>query len=419
MKSCNLLFAALFAGPIAWSQTTTVTLEQCYRQARENYPLIKQKELLVKSKEYTIANAHSGYLPQLAIYGQATYQSDVTRVPVDIPGVTPPARDQYKIYGEVTQAIYDGGNIKRQGALQEINSQVEDQRTEVELYRVKERINQLYFGILLSDDQLTQTMLLKKDVQSSLTKTESAIRNGIAFKSNADLLKAELLRTDQRIVELKATRKAYLTMLAYFIHQQLADNVTLERPALIVASSMFDIKRPELQLYQHQATLLTVQNKLGNTRNMPRIGLFFQGGYGRPALNVLKNDFAAYYIGGVRLNWSLGGLYNSKRDKQLLDVATQQVNLQKDLFLFNTNLSLAQQQQEIARLQELISIDNQIIELRTRIKNTSHAQHENGVITTNDYLRDLNAEDQSKQNLLLHNTQLLLAQYNYQTTSGN
>jgi hypothetical protein len=164
---------------------------------------------------------------------------------------------------------------------------------------------------------------------------------------------------------------------------------------------------------------LGAQYKSGLVRNVPKLGFFVQGGYGKPGLNVLNNQFDTYYLGGLRMNWSLSALYNSKRDKQLLDVNTQVVNSQKDAFLFNTNLTLRQQSQEVDKLQDLITVDNQIIELRNRIKTTSKSQHENGVISTSDFLRELNAEDAAKQNLLLHQVQLMLAQYNYQTTAGN
>ena len=401
----------------------SLSIDQCYELARKNYPLIKQKELLVRSMEFTIANAQSGYLPQVSIYGQATYQSDVTRLPtvpgVAVPLVEPLSKDQYKIYGELNQTIFDGGVIKNQSTIQSANTLVEQQKVEVELYKIKERINQIFFGVLLMDAQLAQVNLLKEDLQTSLTKTESAIRNGTAFKTNADILRAELLKSDQRLIEMNTARKGYLDMLGYFINQPLEAEAVLEKPNVILFEKSGDIKRPELTLYQFQSELLGAQYKANTARNVPKLGFFVQGGYGRPALNVLKNEFDTYYLGGFRMNWSLSGFYNSKRDKQLLDVNTQVVNSQRDVFLFNTNLTLKQQNQEVDKLQQLIAVDNQIIDLRTRIKNTSKSQHENGVISTSDFLRELNAEDAAKQNLLLHQVQLMLAQYNYQTTSGN
>ena len=413
------LSALLWATSQAFGQPTTLTIETCYEQARQNYPLIKQKDLLTKSLGFTIANAHSAYLPQVSINGQATYQSEVTRLPGSAVLVEPLSKDQYKIYGEINQSILDGGVTKNQTNIQRVSTQIEQQKLEVELYKIKERINQLFFGILLIDAQLKQVDLLKKDLQTSLLKTESAILNGTAFKSNADILKAELLKSDQRIIEMKAARLAYLDMLGYFTNQQLDDTVTLNEPVIAIANGVQEINRPELSLYNFQSQLLGTQYHANNSRNLPRVGFFLQGGYGRPGLNALVNEFAGYYIGGFRLNWSLSGLYNSFRDKQLLDLNVQQVNNQKETFLFNTNLQLKQQSRDVQKLVDLIEVDNQIIELRTRIAITTKAQHENGVISTSDYLRELNSEDLAKQNKLLHQVQLMLAQYSYQNISGN
>lgn len=415
-----LLFSLVALTQSAFAQNK-LRLEDCYEKAKQNYPLIKQKELVSKSTEYTIANAQSAHLPQFTLSAQATYQSDVTQIPISFPGVDikPLSKDQYKITAEANQTIYDGGAVKSQVKIQEANAQIEQQKLEIDLYKIKDRINQLFFGILLMDAQLQQIELLKKDLQTSLTKTESAIRNGIAFKSNADVLQAELLKADQRTIEMNAARAAYVDMLGYFIHEPLNENTQLERPASITAPAETTIKRPELTLYQFQNDLLGAQYRFTTTRNTPKLGAFIQGGYGRPALNALKNEFDFFYIGGLRLNWSLSGFYNSKRDKQLLEINTQSINAQKETFLFNTELSVRQQSKEVQKLQSLMKVDDQIIALRSKIKTTAQSQHENGVISTNDLLREINAEDTAKQNLLLHEIQLLLAQYNYQTTIGN
>lgn len=394
-----------------------LTLEQCYDLARKNYPLIRQKELLVRSLEYTIANANTAYLPQVSIYGQATYQSDVTRIPGPSP-FEPLSKDQYKVYAELTQTIYDGGTTKGQTSVQQANTLVEQQKTEVELYKVKDRINQLFFGILLTEAQLNQITLLHDDLANSLMKMESAIKNGTAFRTNADILQAEIFKADQRTIEMKAARKGYLEMLSQFINMPLAEDTKLEKPVLLSAETN-EVKRPELQLFKFQQELLQAQYQATQTRNMPRLGFFVQGGYGRPGLNVLKNQFDTYYLGGLRLSWALSGFYNSRRDRELLDVNHQLVGTQTDLFLFNTNLALRQQNQEVTKLRDLIVVDSKIIDLRTRIKTTAKAQHENGVISTNDLLREINAEDTARQNLLLHEIQLMLAQYNYQSTTGN
>lgn len=415
-----LFFIGVAISTLAQSPTR-LTLDQCYNLARQNYPLIKQKELLAKSLEFTIANVQSAHLPQVTLGAQATYQSEVTKVPFSAPGVDiqPLSKDQYKVFGEINQNIFDGGVIKSQATIQRANAQIEQQKLEVELFKIKERINQIFFGVLLMNAQLQQVELLKKDLHNSIQKTEAAIRNGIAFKSSADIIQAEILKSDQRVIEIQTARSTYLDMLGYFINHALDEATFLETPVTILPEPSATNIRPELKLYQFQNDLLGAQFKSTSSRNLPKVGAFFQGGYGRPALNLLKNEFDFYYLGGLRLNWSLSGFYNANREKQLLDVNTQSVNALRETFSFNTTLALKQQSKEVRKLSDLIAVDEQIIALRAKIKSTAQSQYDNGVISTNDLLKELNAEDVAKQNLIYHQVQLLLAQYNYQTTLGN
>ncbi|MGZ5220604.1 MAG: TolC family protein [Chitinophagaceae bacterium] len=396
----------------------SLSLEDCYTLARQNFPLIKQKDLIQKTKEYSIDNISKGYLPQFLINGQATYQSDVTEIPVKLPNTTIPSldKDQYKIYAEVNQAVFDGGVKRLQKQSVEAGGAVEQQKLEVELYKLKERINQLFFGILLANEQLVQTDLLKKDIQLGLTKINAAIANGTALKSSGDALQAELMKSNQRTIELKSVGQAYRDMLSLFINKPLDENSVVEKPAKITTSQT--INRPEILLYDTQKKSFDIQNNLIKAKNLPKAGLFLQAGYGRPALNMLKNDFEAYYIGGAKISWPLSGLYTSKKEKALVIIKSKSVDLQKEVFLFNTHLILKKQNAEISKLEELIQSDNGIIQLRTRIKNTSLSQLEYGVINSSDYLREVNAEDQAKQTQLLHEIQLLMAQYDQQITTG-
>lgn len=400
-------------------QAQSITLEECYRLAESNYPLVRQYALIEKTEAYSISNASKGNLPQMQIGGQATYQSDVTQIPVSLPNIAVPAmsRDQYKLYGEVLQPITDLLTVKRQKELIDANTRVEEQKIEVELYKLKERINQLYFGILLMDGQAAQVEILKKDIQSGIDKNSVAIANGTALKSSADQLKAELLKAEQRTVELKAARKGYGDVLALFIGRDIDQHTLLEKP--LPAISIPDINRPELELFDRQKQAFDAQNKLVDTNILPRLSLFLQGGYGRPALNMLNNNFDFYYIGGIRLAWNIAGFYTHKKEKQLLSLRQDAVDVQRELFLFNTNLALKQQNSEISKIKELIESDRKIIQLREKVKFSAQNQLENGTVTVNDYLTHINAEDQAKLNLILHEIELLMAQYNFKTTAGN
>lgn len=400
-------------------QSNSLTLDNCLEMAKQNYPLIKQCTLIEKTKEYSIANAQKGYLPQFNVAGQATYQSAVTAVPISLPNMEVPAisKDQYRLYGEVSQSITDLFTAKDQKEYINANSEIETQKIEVELYKLRERINNLFFGILLIDAQIQQTELLKKDIQSGIEKTNVAIANGVALKSTADNLKAELLKADQRTIELKATRKGYADMLALFIGNPIDENTHLEKPQRQIFTNT--INRPELRLFDLQKKSFDVQEKLITAKNLPRVSLFFQGGLGRPALNMLNPDFQGYYITGVRLNWNLTGFYTYKNEKKILANNQSMIDIQRETFLFNTNLTLKQQNADITKVQELIETDRNIITLRESVKNTTQNQLTYGTATTNDYLIAVNAEDQAKQSLILHEIQLLMTEYNAQTTAGN
>jgi outer membrane protein TolC len=231
------------------------------------------------------------------------------------------------------------------------------------------------------------------------------------------MLKAELLKTGQRTVEISTSRKGLVAALSLFVGQELNEQVRLEQPVSLLVADL-NIDRPELKLYTEQENLIGQQDKLIQAKNQPKASLFAQAGYGRPGLNMLKNEFAFYSIGGLRFNWSLGGLYTKKKEKEQVQVNKKIVEVQKETFLLNTNAQLKQQQAEIDKLQQLISSDEAIIALRITVTEAAKAQLENGVITANDFLKEVNAEDMARQSLITHRVQLLQSQINYQTILG-
>jgi outer membrane protein TolC len=400
---------------------TQLALEDCYEKARINYPLIKQKEYIEKTKDYSVSNVWNGYFPQITILGQATYQSDVTQVPMPLPGIVIQrlSKDQYKVVANVTQTIYDGGVMSSQAGIQESANEIDNQKIEIELLNLKERVNQIYLGILLIDAQLNQIELVKNDLNESISKLEAAYLNGTATKSDVDVLKAELLKSEQQKIQLHSSRISYLDMLGLLINENLDESTTLTTPSQINFLSATEIIRPELKLYSAQKNLIENQNGITTSKIIPKASLFFQGGYGKPGLNMFVNDFAWYYITGIQFSWSLSNLYSYGNESEINQLSLQSIDAQTETFLLNTKITTNQQLQEIDKLNKLIEVDKGIIELRTSVKLTAKSKLENGVITSNDYIRELNAEDTAKQNLEIHKIQLLLAQYNYKITTGN
>lgn len=418
LRTIGVWIALAFSPQQSFSQS--LSLDSCQNMAKVNYPLSKQAELLSKSREYSLDNLNKGFWPQLNIGGQATYQSDVTEIPLHIPGLSIPSvpKDQFKIYGEVNQPITDLITVGKQKEVQRAQSDIQTANLEVELYKLRDRVNQLYFGILMIDAQLKQNELLKNDIQTGLNKINAALANGTEYKSNSDKLKAELLRANQKTIELGAARKAYLEMLSQFIHISLQEDTNLETPAQQTIAT--NINRPELSYFSSRDKSFDAQKKLLTARNLPKFGLFFQGGWGQPSpVNLLSKDLSSYYIAGIRLNWSVSGLYTIHKEKALIELDRKMNDSQKETFLFNTTSTNSQINAEINKLKLLLNTDDEIVQLRTSIKSRAQVQLENGVITTNDYLKEISAEDQARQNKILHEIQLLLALYTQQYTTGN
>jgi outer membrane protein TolC len=396
------------------------TLEECYALSRLNYPLIKQNDLINAVREYSIENVHSGRYPQLTINGQATYQSAVTRIPIDNPQfrVQSLAKDQYKVSADFFQSVYDGGAIRKSSELQEAAAALESQKAEVDLYKLKDRINQIYFGILLLEQQQAQTIIIRKDLESSLNKIRASVDAGVSLKMQADQVMAEMLKADQRIIEQSAMREAYIKSLSLLTGKELTTDTKFKTPNDAVVFST-EISRPEIKMFNDQRKLIGSQLELNLTKNQPKAGLFLQTGYGRPGLNLLVNEFQTYYLGGLRLNWNLSGLWNIQRDKKISELNLRMVDVQQEIFELNTRIAANQILSEINKLDALIRLDEEIVVLRKNIRQAAKAQLDNGVLSANDYLRELNAEDQANQNLLLHKIQRSLAQYNYSSANGN
>lgn len=420
-SKCSFLVGILFLlGDVGFAQSSQeIRLDSCQVWARNTYPLIVQFNLIQKSETYSVDNVSKMIWPQIQIGGQASYQSDVTQLNIPLPGFSAPeiSKDQYKIYGEVMQPLTDIITVNNQKKLVKANAAVERQKTEIEFHKLKERVNQLYFGILLLNSQIKQTELIQTDIKNALKKTEAAIKNGVATQVNSDVLQAEILKINQRKVELISAKKTYLNMLAMFTQKPINEQTQFVEPKEKLITTT--LKRPELSLFEYQKRVFDAQENLINSKNLPRFSLFLQSGYGRPALNMLNNDFDFFYIGGLRLNWNLSSFYTSNKEKKLVSINQSLINTQKEVFVFNTNLQLTQLQGELEKIDQLMKSDKEIIALRERIKLAASVQLENGTSTAVEFLSLANAEDQARQNLELHRIQHLMTQYNHELSSGN
>ena len=418
MKRMIFSFSFLLYVAGAYAQ---ITLEECQRKTQDNYPLVHQYGLVEKTKEYNLENAAKGYLPQFALSAKASYQSDVTEIPVKLPGVDLKglSKDQYQVMLELQQKIWDGGGIRMQKKQTIAEAEVEKEKLNVDMYALNDRVNQLYFGILLLDEQLKQNQLLQEDLGRTHQQVSNYIANGIANQSDLDAVSVEILNTKQKRIELESSRQAYLSMLSIFIGKEIASGTTFEKPADTFESTSLVNNRPELRWFDAQGGQLNVQESSLKTRFRPRFGLFVQGAYGNPGLNMLKDDFSAYYVAGVRMSWNFGSLYTLRNDRRLIDNNRRKLETSRDVFLFNTNLQSTQQSSAIQSMRRQMVDDDEIIRLRVNIRKAAEAKVENGTLTVTDMLREITAENLARQTKALHEVQLLMNIWNLKYTLNN
>jgi len=417
-----LLIASFSFAFFSVSGQQSVSIEQCYGWAEENYPQIKRYGLINQAMQYDLSNAAKAWLPQVALSAKATYQSDVTKFPLDFSALPAPmntlsvptlSKDQYQVAAEVSQTIWDGGLTHSSRMITRAQAEADRKQTESDLYALKDRINQLYFGCLLQDDLLAQNRLLQQELNNNLDRISAMIQNGTANESDKELLEVELLNVRQRETELNASRSAFLRMLAYFTGQSLPPDTELRKPALPNGTLSMTINRPELSALDAGLQVAEMRNKQITSGLMPRFGAFVQAGYGRPGLNMLEDSFNPFYIAGVRMSWNLGKLYTLKNDRRKVGIARQQIDMAKETFLFNTQLQLIQQDENVRKIDELMRSDEEIVRLRSNVKKASEAKLENGVIAVSDLVRDIISEDMAKQSASIRRTQYIMAVYQF------
>ena len=416
------LFLALVSYAPCFAQ---LSIEACYEKARANYPLIKQYGLIEKTKEYNLSNAAKGYLPQVTFSAQATYQSDVTEIPIDLDaigltGVEIPSvsQDQYKMELALSQTLWDGGAIRSERKTLRTQAEVDQRDMDVSMYAINERVNQLYFGVLLAEAQLEQNKVLQAELRRSCEQVSSYIKNGIAQQSDLDAIRVDLLKAKQTEAQFEHTKRAYREMLSRLIGEEIGEETRLVKPEAVRPLTK-ENNRPELELYQARIRNLRAQDSRITAGMMPKLGLFVTGGYGKPGLDMFEDNFKVYYLAGVKLSWNLGSLYTRKNDRRKIQTGIRSIETQRETFLFNTSLDVAQRNATIDKYIDQLKYDDEIIALRGSVKRASEAKMANGTLSGTDLTRDIHAEQSAIQDKILHEMELLQAIYNLKYVTNN
>ncbi len=405
------------------------TLDDCQQAAEQNYPLIRQYALIEKTTQWTVANIQKGWLPQVAAQAQATYQTDVAAWPdqmkamtaamgIDIKGLT---NDQYRLGIDVQQTIYDGGTIGSQKAVAREQGKVQAAHNEVNIYAVRKRVNEMYFSLLLIDEQIKLNGDLQTLLAGSERKLEAMTRRGTAAQSDLQSVRAERLLAQQKATELASQRQMLLRMLSTFCGIEVKEATKPDTPAALPQPQA--VRRPELKALDAQIGLLNAQERALDAALMPKVGIFAQGFYGYPGLNMfddmMRHKWSLNAIVGARLTWNIGALYTRKNDKARLQLQRDMTENTREVFLFNNNLEQIQQDENIARYQKLMARDGEIIALRQAVRKAAESKLAHGIIDVNDLVREINQENAACVQQSVHEIEMLKEIYDNRYTTNN
>ncbi len=414
----------------------TVSLEQCYAAAQRNYPLVRQYELIEKSKDYTLSNASRAYLPQVTFSAKASWQSDVTKFSLDkeklaqsqfgsmidpdeLAGMIPTiSKDQYGASIDVSQTIWDGGAVKARKDAAASQAEADARSVDASLYGLRARVNELFFGIILMQSNIEQCELMLSNLETNYKKVESYIENGVAGQADLDAIRIQQLKTRQEALNLDNTKRAYIRMLGQLTGLDLGEDAALTKPEPIISETS-QIQRPELAMYEAQLKALESQNRQITAGLTPKFGLYVSGGYGRPGLNMLDNEFRPYLTAGVRMTWSIGNFYTKRNDLRLIETRKTGIETQRQTFLLNTSMDISGKDSEIRALQEQLEYDDEIIALRQSVLRANEARMAEGTISGSDLVGFMNDELLARQEKAAREVRMLLAMYNLKYVTNN
>ena len=422
MKKIMISLALIILSSGSWAQT----LEECQQAAEKNYPLIKQYGLIAKTTQLTVKNIQKGWLPQLTASAQATYQSAVTAWPesmqtmyqqmgLNMKGLR---KDQYKISVDLQQTIYDGGAISSQRNIAQQEGKVQEVQTETNLYQVRRRVNEMYFSLLLLNEQIQLNEDVKALLQSSEKKLSAMVKGGTAATSDLDNVRAERLSVEQQNENLKQQKQMLQRMLSVFCGLEVNNT---QKPAPVQIASSVN-HRPEMRLYNSQLELTEAKEKALDTQLRPKLGLFAQGFYGYPGLNMFEDmmnrKWSLNGIVSIKLSWNVSAFYTHKNDKARLSAQREMIENAREVFLFNNKLEEIQQSENINRYQTMMKSDDEIIVLRTNVRKAAESKLTHGIIDVISLLREINNENAAKTQQSIHEIDMLKEMYNLKYTNN-
>lgn len=394
-----------------------LSLDSCYVWAKRNYPLIKQHALIEKSKEYTLSNASKAYLPQVSVTAIAGYLFG--ELPLG-PATGEGSSGDFKFIGiaQVNQTIWDGGATKSQREIITASSEVDKASWEVAMYDLYARVNQLYFGILLVDEQMKQLEVQNTILTNNVNRIKQLADNGLVYKTDLDEIRVEQLKLSQKRTELNYVRNGYVQMLSLLTGAKISAETTFQKPTLPNQFVEVSIARPELTLYANQRNLVNAQSSMQSTGMMPKVGLLGAGIMMAPGIGASTGSLSLG-VAGLNASWSIGGLYKNRNDKKLTQQSLGKIDVQEELFRFNTKFQVTQATANIEKQNAILAADEEIVALRKSIRESYQLKYDTGISTLTELLNATENESEASSQRALHEMQLLITLAEYKITTGN
>lgn len=395
------------------------SLEECRQAAEHNYPIIRQYDLIARTTELTVRNIQKAWFPQISVTAQGSYQNKVTAWPENLQGMFAQmgiqlqglSRDQYKVGIDVRQTLFDGGTIGSRREIARGEGAVQAAQTEVDLYKIGQRVNEMYFGLLLLDEQLRLNADVNALLRSNEAQLAAMLKSGTASAGDFENVKAERLSAEQQQTELLSQRQTLQRLLSLFCGIPVD---SIRRPAVPNLPSG-ENKRPELRLFDRRLQLTAAQEKAVDAQLLPQLGLFAQGYYGNPGLNLfedmMKRRWSWNGIAGLKLTWNLSALYTHRNEKSKLRMQRELIENARQQFLFNNQLDETQQSENVRRFRAIAQRDGEIIALRTAVRKAAESKLAHGIIDVNGLLREINKENAAKTQQAIHEIDMLKAMY--------
>lgn len=399
--------------------TDSISLNYCYEQAFEHYPTAQNIELQEKITELNVHIAKTGSFPDITINGQAAYQSEVTEIALPGEGNPPGvSNDQYEASVDVTQTIFNGGSVGIQKELEKAKGQQQVHSAKVDLHQIRSQIDQVYFGILLSQQQAQTISLLIENLREQFSSVRSQVKNGTLLPSQQHILKAELISARQDSADNRSNIRAGYKVLSQIIGEDLTEDINLKLPEAKHNFRSLHPKRAELDLFESQRQTLEQQKKLARSQRAPALSVFGTAAYGRPGLNFLNDDFHDYYVAGLRIRWKVWDFLNANQEQEIIEIKQQKTDQNQRAFQRQMDASLDRINERIAFIEENMKRDREIVKLRTQVVEESASQLKNGAVTATEYVTELTRANQARLSLYINRVRLSQAQAEYLTTSG-